>query len=126
MSIPNAGTSGSGNVSNPPTDQMGQMFPAGGGNDEWRTETYRNKVRQQIDEQLRDVGQTNTNSDKAVEWENQVFNRSRTRDEYIKLVATLILKLRETRFRHLNKKIIKKYLRFAPCRLIVFYLYFLF
>jgi len=45
MSLPNAGNSGAGN-NNPGSqsvDQMGQMFPTGGGNDEWRTETYRNK-----------------------------------------------------------------------------------
>merc|ERR1711990_1305462 len=65
---------------------------------DWRDELYRNKVRtqvrQQIDEQLRNVGQLE-NGQKSVEWENQVFQRSKNKDEYIKLVATLILKLRD-------------------------------
>lgn len=61
---------------------------------DWRDEMYRNKVRQQIDEQLRNVGQLE-NGQKSVEWENQVFQRSKNKDEYIKLVATLILKLRD-------------------------------
>ena len=52
------------------------------------------KVRQQIDEQLRAVGQLE-NGQKSTEWENQVFQRSKSREEYIKLVATLILKLRD-------------------------------
>ena len=40
------------------------------------------------------------NGQKSAEWEAQVFNRSRTREEYVKLVATLIWKLRDY-----NKKV---------------------
>ena len=57
------------------------------------------QVRLQIDEQLRNVGQME-NGQKSAEWEAQVFNRSRTREEYVKLVATLIRKLRSY-----NKKV---------------------
>jgi len=60
----------------------------------WKEESYRNRVRLQIDEQLRNVGQME-NGQKSAEWEAQVFNRSRTREEYVKLVATLIWKLRD-------------------------------
>lgn len=35
------------------------------GNDEWRTDTYRNKVRQEIDAQLREVGQNTSNNEKV-------------------------------------------------------------
>ena len=56
-------------------------------------------MRLQIDEQLRNVGQME-NGQKSAEWEAQVFNRSRTREEYVKLVATLIWKLRDY-----NKKV---------------------
>ena len=49
-------------------------------------------MRLQIDEELRNVGQKN--AQKPVEWEAQVFDRSRTREEYGKLVAILIWKLR--------------------------------
>ena len=41
MSYPNGGGSGAA-VGTGGTDQMGLNFP-GGGNDEWKTETYRNK-----------------------------------------------------------------------------------
>merc|ERR1712142_884177 len=60
----------------------------------WREESYRNRVRLQIDEQLRNVGQME-NGQKSAEWEDQVFRRSKTREEYVKLVATLIWKLRD-------------------------------
>ena len=58
------------------------------------------QIRHQIDEQLRNVGQSNNPSldqggQKSVEWETQVFNRSKTQEEYVKLVATLIMKLRD-------------------------------
>ena len=42
------------------------------------------------------------NGQKSAEWEAQVFNRSRTREEYVKLVATLIWKLR--RFNEKNNE----------------------
>ena len=38
---------------------------------------------------------TRVNDEKAKEWEEQVFVRARCRDEYVKLIATLILKLRQ-------------------------------
>ena len=56
-------------------------------------------MRLQIDEELRNVGQ-NVEWEKPVEWEGQVFDRSRTREEYVKLVSTLIWKLR-----NYNKKV---------------------
>ena len=43
------------------------------------------------------------NGQKPAEWEDQVFIRSRTCEEYVKLVATLIWKLRRY-----NKKYNKK------------------
>ena len=46
-------------------------------------------MRLQIDEELRNVGQIESGH-KPAEWEAQVFNRSRTLEEYVKLVATLI------------------------------------
>merc|ERR1712227_234301 len=69
-------------------------------NMEWRDMRYRQKIRAQIDEQLRLVGQANVGNldqqgQKSVEWETQVFNRSKTQEEYMKLVATLIMKLRD-------------------------------
>ena len=56
-------------------------------------------MRFQIVEELRNVDQMEYGQ-KPVEWEAQVFNRSRTREEYVKLVATLIWKLRDY-----NKKV---------------------
>ena len=81
-------------------------------NMDWRDIRYRQKVssinrtsnfiisqiRHQIDEQLRNVGQStplDQGGQKSVEWETQVFNRSKTQEEYVKLVATLIMKLRD-------------------------------
>ena len=61
-------------------------------------------MRLQIDEELRNVGQME-NGQKSAEWEAQVFNRSRTREEYVKLVATLVRKLRDYK---LTSKILKK------------------
>ena len=55
-------------------------------------------MRLQIDEELRNVCQKHVQ--KPVEWEAQVFNRSRTREEYVRLVSTLIWKLRDY-----NKKV---------------------
>ena len=56
-------------------------------------------MRFQIVEELRNVGQMEYGQ-KPVEWEAQVFNRSRTREEYVKLVSTLVWKLR-----NYNKKV---------------------
>ena len=56
-------------------------------------------MRFHIVEGLRNVDQMEYGQ-KPVEWEAQVFNRSRTREEYVKLVATLIWKLRDY-----NKKV---------------------
>lgn len=66
---------------------------------EWRTDTYRNKVRQQIEEQLRLIAGFVTNfpantQEKSAEWENQIFIRASNGEQYVKLAATLILKLR--------------------------------
>ena len=63
-------------------------------------------MRFQIVEGLRNVGQMEYGQ-KPVEWEAQIFNRSRTREEYDKLVATLIWKLHALShvLRDYNKKV---------------------
>ena len=58
-------------------------------------------MRLQIDQDLRNGGQME-NGQKPAEWEDQVFIRSRTCEEYVKLVATLIWKLR--RFNEKNNE----------------------
>ena len=58
-------------------------------------------MRLRIDEELRNREQTEIGQ-KPAEWEDQVFIRSRTREEYVKLVATLIWKLR--RFNEKNNE----------------------
>ena len=63
-------------------------------------------MRLQIDEELRNVGQIESGH-KPAEWEAQVFNRSRTLEEYVKLVATLIWKLRTFNTCKINKKVIE-------------------
>ena len=55
------------------------------------------------------MGQANNPSldqggQKSVEWETQVFNRSKTQEEYVKLVATLIMKLRDYKAKVKKKK----------------------
>ncbi|GAB6030305.1 mediator complex subunit Med15 [Chamberlinius hualienensis] len=59
----------------------------------WRTPPFRKKIMVQIDEAIRQSGNpTNRNS---AEMENHVFNKAKSKDEYLSFVARLILHVRE-------------------------------
>ncbi|KAL4223663.1 mediator complex subunit Med15 [Mactra antiquata] len=60
---------------------------------DWKTEVFRRKVITQIEEALRN---SNTQMNKSsVEMENHVFNKAKSRDEYLALVARLILYVKD-------------------------------
>ncbi|CAC5382032.1 MED15 [Mytilus coruscus] len=60
---------------------------------DWRSETFRRKVIQQIDEAVRQSATPMTKS--SLEMENHVFMKAKSREEYLALVARLILHVKE-------------------------------
>ncbi|CAH1801822.1 unnamed protein product [Owenia fusiformis] len=70
--------------------EMSDSFPASG---DWKSEGFRRKVVQQIDDALRAAG--NPGNKSSPEMENHVFQRSKSRDDYLALVARLIIHVRE-------------------------------
>ncbi|XP_013392352.1 mediator of RNA polymerase II transcription subunit 15 isoform X2 [Lingula anatina] len=61
--------------------------------EDWRTQQFRQKVIIQIDEAVRHAGSPTSKS--PYEMENHVFQKAKTRDEYLALVARLIIHVRE-------------------------------
>ncbi|XP_052259769.1 mediator of RNA polymerase II transcription subunit 15-like [Dreissena polymorpha] len=60
---------------------------------DWRSEAFRRKVVIQIEEAIRN---SNTHMSKtSAEMENHVFNKAKSRDEYLALVARLILHVKD-------------------------------
>ncbi|OWF52757.1 Mediator of RNA polymerase II transcription subunit 15 [Mizuhopecten yessoensis] len=57
--------------------------------EDWRSEAFRRKVIAQIDEAVRMAATPMTKS--SMEMENHVFLKAKTREEYLALVARLIL-----------------------------------
>ncbi|XP_070572474.1 mediator of RNA polymerase II transcription subunit 15-like isoform X18 [Ptychodera flava] len=61
--------------------------------EEWRTAPFRQKVMAQIEEAVRAAGNPTTKS--SIEMENHVFQKAKSREEYLALVARLILHVRD-------------------------------
>ncbi|KAK9743729.1 hypothetical protein QE152_g8388 [Popillia japonica] len=61
--------------------------------DDWRTTTFRQSVVTKIDEAIRQSGQTTSRN--SHEMENHVFQKAKTKEEYLGFVARLILHVRE-------------------------------
>lgn len=60
---------------------------------DWRGEPFRAKVVAQIEEAVRSSASPMTKS--SIEMENHVFQKAKTREEYLALVARLILHVKE-------------------------------
>ncbi|XP_061189828.1 mediator of RNA polymerase II transcription subunit 15-like isoform X2 [Saccostrea echinata] len=60
---------------------------------DWRSEPFRSKVVAQIEEAVRSSASPMTKS--SIEMENHVFHKAKTREEYLALVARLILHVKE-------------------------------
>ncbi|XP_047987105.1 mediator of RNA polymerase II transcription subunit 15 [Leguminivora glycinivorella] len=70
-----------------------KMFSSMGSEENWRTPTFRQGVVSKIEEVIQRSGmQVARNSS---EMENHVFNKAKTREEYMNMVAKLILHVRE-------------------------------
>ncbi|GJQ67481.1 MED15 [Trypoxylus dichotomus] len=61
--------------------------------DDWRTTAFRQSVVTKIDEAIRQSGQTTSRN--SHEMENHVFQKAKTKEEYLGFVARLILHVRE-------------------------------
>ncbi|ELU01814.1 hypothetical protein CAPTEDRAFT_26891, partial [Capitella teleta] len=59
----------------------------------WKTDQFRSKVVAQIEDAIRQSGNPMTKS--SVEMEKHVFQRANTREDYLALVARLIIHVRE-------------------------------
>ncbi|XP_023812951.1 mediator of RNA polymerase II transcription subunit 15 isoform X1 [Oryzias latipes] len=70
-----------------------------GSDSDWRSTQFRQKVVAQIDEAMRKAGPGTTTHKSGTDMENQVYNKAKTRDEYLSLVARLII-----HFRDIHKK----------------------
>ncbi|KTG42006.1 hypothetical protein cypCar_00006402 [Cyprinus carpio] len=68
-----------------------------GTDSDWRSTAFRQKVVAQIDEAMRKAGTAHTKS--STDMENHVFIKAKTREEYLSLVARLII-----HFRDIHKK----------------------
>ncbi|KAG8146473.1 hypothetical protein E2320_012799 [Naja naja] len=60
---------------------------------DWRSANFRQKLVSQIEEAMRMAGVAHTKTSK--EMENHVFMKAKTRDEYLSLVARLIIHFRD-------------------------------
>uniref|UniRef100_A0A670ZWN5 Mediator of RNA polymerase II transcription subunit 15 n=1 Tax=Pseudonaja textilis TaxID=8673 RepID=A0A670ZWN5_PSETE len=60
---------------------------------DWRSANFRQKLVSQIEEAMRKAGVAHTKTSK--EMENHVFMKAKTRDEYLSLVARLIIHFRD-------------------------------
>ncbi|XP_064620391.1 mediator of RNA polymerase II transcription subunit 15-like isoform X4 [Lineus longissimus] len=69
--------------------QMQQAMP----DDMWRTPGFRRKVMSQIEEAVRQAGNPTTKT--SMEMENHVFLKAKSREDYLGLVARLIIHVRE-------------------------------
>ncbi|KAI8427451.1 hypothetical protein MSG28_001987 [Choristoneura fumiferana] len=70
-----------------------KLFPSMGSEDNWRTQSFRQSVVSKIEEVIQRSGmQVARNSS---EMENHVFMKAKTREEYMNMVAKLILHVRE-------------------------------
>ena len=72
-----------------------------GGNENWATPTVRAMVIQQIEDTYHNYG--NPTQKNSEEVEKHIFERARTRDDYLQLVARLILHIKEVRGRTANQ-----------------------
>ncbi|XP_024117976.1 mediator of RNA polymerase II transcription subunit 15 isoform X2 [Oryzias melastigma] len=70
-----------------------------GSDSDWRSTQFRQKVVAQIDDAMRKAGPGTTAHKSGTDMENQVYNKAKTRDEYLSLVARLII-----HFRDIHKK----------------------
>uniref|UniRef100_A0A3B3IH37 Mediator of RNA polymerase II transcription subunit 15 n=1 Tax=Oryzias latipes TaxID=8090 RepID=A0A3B3IH37_ORYLA len=68
-----------------------------GSDSDWRSTQFRQKVVAQIDEAMRKAGPGTTTHKSGTDMENQVYNKAKTRDEYLSLVARLIIHFRDIR-----------------------------
>uniref|UniRef100_A0A673N3L6 Mediator of RNA polymerase II transcription subunit 15 n=1 Tax=Sinocyclocheilus rhinocerous TaxID=307959 RepID=A0A673N3L6_9TELE len=66
-----------------------------GPDSDWRSPAFRQKVVAQIDEAMRKAGTAHTKS--STDMENHVFIKAKTREEYLSLVARLIIHFRDIR-----------------------------
>ncbi|XP_038074841.1 mediator of RNA polymerase II transcription subunit 15-like isoform X2 [Patiria miniata] len=73
-----------------PTPGIGAVYP--GNEDEWKTESFRAKVVAQFDDEVHKTGNPTTKS--SIEMENHVFQKAKNRDEYLTLVARLMIHMR--------------------------------
>ncbi|XP_022093236.1 mediator of RNA polymerase II transcription subunit 15-like [Acanthaster planci] len=74
-----------------PTPGMGTVYP--GNEDEWKTEAFRSKVVAQIDDEVHKTGNPTAKSSR--EMENHVFQKAKNREEYLALVARLMIHMRD-------------------------------
>ena len=59
---------------------------------EWQTDAFRGSLVRKLEEAIRDSG--NPTNKNAVEMERQVFQRAKSKEEYLSFVARLILHVR--------------------------------
>ncbi|KAJ8935254.1 hypothetical protein NQ314_012912, partial [Rhamnusium bicolor] len=59
----------------------------------WRTNTFRQSVVAKIDEAIRQSGMNTSRN--SIEMENHVFQKAKSKEEYLGFVARLILHVRE-------------------------------
>ncbi|XP_033627548.1 mediator of RNA polymerase II transcription subunit 15-like isoform X4 [Asterias rubens] len=78
-----------------PGPSMGGVYP--GIEDEWKTQAFRNKVVAQIEDEVHKAG--NPTAKSSIEMENHVFQKAKNRDEYLALVARLMIHMRDTNAR---------------------------
>uniref|UniRef100_A0A3B5BFJ9 Mediator of RNA polymerase II transcription subunit 15 n=1 Tax=Stegastes partitus TaxID=144197 RepID=A0A3B5BFJ9_9TELE len=70
-----------------------------GPDSDWRSPQFRQKVVAQIEEAMRKAGTANTTHKSSNDMENHVYVKAKTREEYLSLVARLII-----HFRDIHKK----------------------
>ncbi|XP_034045864.1 mediator of RNA polymerase II transcription subunit 15-like [Thalassophryne amazonica] len=77
---------------------------APGQDSDWRSPQFRQKVVAQIEDAMRKAGTAHTKSSKDME--NHVYVKAKSREEYLSLVARLIISLQETSIkRHMEVRI---------------------
>ncbi|MEQ2204622.1 hypothetical protein XENOCAPTIV_015985 [Xenoophorus captivus] len=70
-----------------------------GADSDWRSPQFRQKVVAQIEDAMRKAGSGNTTHKSGTDMESHVFIKAKTREEYLSLVARLII-----HFRDIHKK----------------------
>ncbi|XP_005747734.2 mediator of RNA polymerase II transcription subunit 15-like [Pundamilia nyererei] len=70
-----------------------------GADSDWRSPQFRQKVVAQIEEAIRKAGTSNTTHKSGTDMENHVYVKAKSREEYLSLVARLII-----HFRDIHKK----------------------